>query len=72
MVLPDKVFDVLKWILQVFVPALITLISSLAIIYHFDAEVIILTIGAISTFIATLIGISNINYKKQDEVKKMK
>lgn len=73
MILPDKVFDALKWILTVFVPALITLISTLAIIYHFDAEVIILTIGAISTFIASLIGISNINYKKQkEEIKKMK
>ena len=63
MILPDKVYDVLCWLLKVFVPALITLISSLAIIYKFDAEVVILTIGAIATFIATLIGISKYNYK---------
>lgn len=65
MVLPDKVYTVLKWLLATFVPALITLISSLAIIYHFDAEVVILTIGAIATFLATLIGISNYNYNKE-------
>lgn len=65
MILPDKVYNVMKYILTVFVPALITLISTLAIIYNFDAEVIILTIGAIATFIATLIGISSVNYNKK-------
>lgn len=65
MILPDKVYDVLCWILKVFVPALITLISTLAIIYKFDAEVIILTIGAVATFVSALIGISNVNYNKK-------
>lgn len=64
MILPDKVYDILKWLLTVFTPALITLISTLGVIYHFDTEVITLTIGAIATFVAALIGISNINYKK--------
>ena len=63
--LNDKIYDFLKWFLMTFVPAAITLISSLAIIYHFDAEVIILTIGAISTFIAAITGISTVQYKKQ-------
>ena len=65
MILPDKVYDVLCWILKVFVPALITLISTLAIIYKFDAEVIILTIGAVATFVSALIGISSVNYNKK-------
>lgn len=64
MILPDKVYDILKWILIVFTPALITLISTLGVIYGFNTEVITLTIGAIATFIASLIGISNVNYKK--------
>lgn len=64
MILPDKVYDILKWILIVFTPALITLISTLGVIYGFNTEIITLTIGAIATFIASLIGISNINYKK--------
>ncbi len=64
MILPDKVYDFMCWLLKVFVPALITLISTLAIIYKFDAEVIILTIGAVATFVSALIGISNVNYKK--------
>lgn len=65
MILPDKVYDVLKWILTTFTPALILLISTLGVIYGFDTEVITLTIGAVATFIATLIGISSINYNKK-------
>lgn len=65
MILPDKVYDILCWILKVFIPALILLISTLGVIYNFDTEVITLTIGAIATFLATLIGISNINYNKK-------
>jgi hypothetical protein len=65
MILPNKVYDVLKWILTVFTPALIVLISTLGVIYNFDTEVITLTIGAIASFIAALIGISSINYNKK-------
>lgn len=65
MVLPNKVYDVLKWILTVFTPALIVLISTLGVIYGFDTEVITLTIGAIASFIGALIGISSINYNKK-------
>lgn len=65
MILPDKVYDILCWVLKVFTPALILLISTLGVIYNFDTEVITLTIGAIATFLATLIGISNYNYNKE-------
>lgn len=65
MILPNKVYDVLCWLLKVFTPALILLISTLGVIYNFDTEVVTLTIGAIATFIATLIGISSINYNKK-------
>lgn len=65
MILPDKVYDILCWVLKVFTPALILLISTLGVIYNFDTEVITLTIGAIATFVATLIGISSINYNKK-------
>lgn len=65
MKLNDKVYTVFKWALIIFVPALITLISTLGQIYKFDTEVIILTISAIATFIGTITGISNYNYKKE-------
>lgn len=65
MILPDKVYNILKWLLLTFTPALIVLISTLGVIYNFDTEVITLTIGAIATFIGALIGISNHNYNKK-------
>lgn len=67
MKLSNKLYDILKWTLITFVPALILLISTLGTIYHFDTEVITLTIGAIATFLATILGISNYNYKKGEK-----
>ena len=65
MILPDKVYDFLKWLLITFTPALIVLISTLGVIYNFDTEIITLTIGAIATFIATIIGISTHYYNNK-------
>lgn len=64
MKLNDKVYNVFKWALITFVPALTLLISTLGTIYKFDTEVITLTIGAIATFVGTITGVSNYNYKK--------
>lgn len=65
--LSNKVYDILKWFLIIFVPALITLIGSLGKIYNFDTETIILTISAIATFLGVITGISNVNYNKKDK-----
>jgi hypothetical protein len=40
------------------------LISTLGTVYKFDTEVITLTIGAVATFVGTITGVSNYNYKK--------
>ena len=62
----NKTYDILKWLIITFVPALIFLISTLRTIYKFDTEVINATISAVTTFIGTLIGISSINYNKKE------
>ena len=67
MKLNDKVYKFFKWGLILFIPALLSLISGLGQIYEFDTEKIILTISLFSTFIGTITGISNYNYKKGDE-----
>ncbi len=67
MKLKDEIYNVLKWTLITFVPALILLISTLGTIYHFDTEIITLTIGAIATFLGAITGISNKNYYKGDK-----
>ena len=67
MKLNNKLYDIFKWTLIIFVPALITLIGTLGQIYRFDTGIIILTISAISAFVGTITGISNYNYKKESK-----
>lgn len=68
----DKVYDIAKWTLIIFVPALILLINTLGSIYNFDTEVIVATISALATFVGTILGISNANYyKKKSEEKEV-
>ena len=64
MKLKNEVYDILKWCLLTLEPALITLIATLGTIYKFDTEVILLTIGAISTFLGAILGISSVKYNK--------
>lgn len=65
--LNDKVYNICKWSLMTFVPAVIMLISTLGTIYKFDTKVITLTIGAIATFVGAITGVSNYNYKKNSK-----
>lgn len=64
--LPNKVYDVLKWIAQLFLPAAATLYFALASIWGFPyGEEIVGTITAIDAFLGVLLGISTSVYKKQ-------
>ena len=63
--LPDKVYDILKWILLIVVPAFITLFTLLATTWHWEipVEAIVATITGIATFAGVVLGISSANYK---------
>lgn len=62
----NKVYDVLKYIAQIVLPALGTLYFALAGIWNFPyGEQIVGTITAVDTFIGVLLGISSYNYKKE-------
>ena len=64
--LSNKVYDVLKWIAQLLLPALGTLYFALAGIWGFPyGEEIIGTITAIDVFLGVILGISTANYKKE-------
>lgn len=65
----DKIYNILKWGLMIFIPAVTTLIGTLGQIYGFDTETIILTITAVATFLGVITGISNYNYKKVSDKK---
>ena len=68
--LPDKVYDVLKWICIVLLPAISALYFALGGIWGFPyIEQVVGTIAAIQTFLGALLGISTIQYNKLKEEK---
>ena len=69
MVLSNKVYDVLKYLILIVAPALITLISGLGVLFGFDATIINGVIALVSAFIGSLIGVSTKNYNKEQEKK---
>lgn len=61
----NKVYDVLKYIAQIVLPALATLYFGLAGIWGLPyGEQIVGTITAVDTFLGVILGISSANYKK--------
>lgn len=66
----NKVYDILKWVALVVLPAIGTLYFALAGIWHFPyGEQVVGTITAIDTFLGAILGISNIQYKKKEDTK---
>ena len=62
----NKVYDILKYIAQIVLPAVGTLYFALAGIWGFPyGEQIVGTITAVDTFLGVVIGISNANYNKK-------
>lgn len=63
--MPDKVYDILKAIAMIVLPALGTLYFALAGIWGWPyAEQIVGTITAIDTFLGVILGLSTAQYKK--------
>lgn len=62
----NKLYDILKWGALIALPATATFASTVLPAYGVDnTETIVLTITSIGTLIGTLIGVSTINYNKQ-------
>ena len=61
----DKVYDILKWIALILIPAIGTLYFALAGIWGLPyAEAIVGTLTAVDTFLGAILGISTSMYKK--------
>lgn len=66
MILPDKVYNVLKWTVMIALPAFGTLYFTLAGIWGLPyADQIVKTIVALITFGGTTLGISTLSYNAQ-------
>ena len=62
----NKVYDILKAIALIWLPAAGTLYSTLAGIWGFPyAEQVAVTVVAVDTFLGTVLGISTARYKKK-------
>ena len=62
----NKIYDTLKWIAQILLPALATMYFAIAQIWGLPyAEQIVGTMTAIDAFLGALLGISTYNYKKE-------
>ena len=67
MILPDKVYNILKYICLVAVPAIITFITTIFALYHIpNVEIVVGTISAVATLIGRLIGLSTKAYNKKN------
>ena len=63
--LPNKVYDILKWVCIIMLPSSAVLVQAICKIWNLPyGTEIATTITAIATFIGALLMISNANYKK--------
>ena len=64
----NKLYDILKWIAQILLPASATLYFALANVWGLPfGEEIVGTITAVDTFLGVLLGISTYKYNKNEE-----
>lgn len=62
---PNKVYDILKWVALILLPAVGALYFGLSQTWGFPyGEEIVGTISIIDTFLGALLGISTMNYNK--------
>ena len=72
---PDKVYDALKWICLIFLPALGVLLATILPAVGVDealVKLIVIVLGAVETFIGTLIGVSTVAHRAEVAAKEIK
>ena len=68
MKLPNRLFDFLKWVAILFLPALAILIRTVFAIWSIPyGEEISSTIVALQVFLGAILGVSTLNYNKEQE-----
>lgn len=68
MQLNSKVYDTMKWVVQIFMPALITLYTGLASAWNWDHVVpTTTTLAAITTFLGVLLGLSSASWRASND-----
>lgn len=66
MIISDKLYNKLKWICVIGVPALNVFLTTIFALYHLPhIDIVVGTISAVATFIGALIGVSTKAYNKR-------
>ena len=66
----NKVYDILKWISVIVIPALVILINTLGQVWNWPyVEQISITVSAIGVFIGAVIQVSSAKYNKNTDDK---
>lgn len=63
----NKVYDVLKYVVLIALPAFITFVNIVGVQLGHDMTTIIVILTAFNTLLGTLIGISSVKYNKENE-----
>lgn len=67
MFIPSKLYDALKWVAMVLLPALAVFYYAVAVIWGFpEPEKVVATINAFDLLLGAILGISSAAYKKSD------
>lgn len=65
MVISNKTYDILKWIAQIFLPALTVFVGVVLNCFHVECTDIVVTImTAFDAFLGAILGVSTANYYK--------
>ena len=68
MKMSGKLYEVLKWLTLIALPAASTLYAALGAVWHFPCvKEISTTVAAVCAFIGTLIGISTAAYRREED-----
>lgn len=63
--IPDKLYDVLKWIAILFLPALSTFVKVVFTTWNIpNGDEVAITITALATFLGAILGLSAIKYNQ--------
>ena len=70
--LPDRVYEVLRWLVAIFLPALGVFFSTLAEAWHWNlpTEAILTTLSAVELFLGAIFGISKVIYDRKENPEK--
>ena len=69
MKLKNETYDILKWVVQIVLPALITFIGTVGLALSWGYTDITMTIlGAVTVFLGSVLGVSAYTYKKDGDL----